>query len=101
MLLLTSYESSFAVEMRAHRRIMKVVLALKDDGSGNSETSEMVKKMDKNERKLWQKAQVDQKVAWVNELTTMIPVYTDAMLGYLQAFQSIAINVEAVWGIDI
>ncbi len=90
---LPAYESALAVEMRSHRKVMKVVLALRDDSAASQE---QLKKMDKNERKLWQKAQAEQKVQWVNELTTMIPTYTDAMLAYLRAFQALAINVEAV-----
>lgn len=93
-LTLPAYEAAFAMEMLAHRNIMKIVIALRDDTVAGQ--SEAVKQMDKNERKAWQKAQAEQKVAWVNELSRMIPVYTDAMLGYLRAFQSLAINVEAV-----
>lgn len=82
--------------MRAHHKIISIVISLRDEAANTAAMQDKLKQMDKNERKLWQKAQAEQKVRWINELSAMIPIYSDAVLAYLKAFQALAINIEAV-----
>lgn len=75
---------------------MKIVNALKDDALVTKPASRDGKKLSKSERQRIQQEQMQIKVNLINDLTSLIPVYSDAVLAFIRAFQQIAICIEAV-----
>jgi hypothetical protein len=94
--LVSSYEIAFLAECIVYTKVMRIVHALKDDSLNAKPVSRDGKKLSKMERQRLQNEQMQTKVSLVNELTTLIPVYSDAVLAYVRAFQPLAICIEAV-----
>jgi adenylate kinase len=91
------------VELSTHHIVMNLVTQMKafqqDHKNMNKlqkkQQQELMKKMSKEERKIYQKQLADQKILLINELTNYIPSYGEAVLSYLRAYQAVAIQVEA------
>lgn len=94
--LLSSYEIAFLSEIVTHNKVMKIVNALKDDSLTAKPSSRDGKKLSKAEKQKLQNEQMQLKMNLLNELTSLIPVYSDAVLAYIRAFQPVAICIEAV-----
>lgn len=75
---------------------MKVVNDLKEESNRSKEKKDEMKLLSKAERALKQSELMQQRVNMVNELQSLIPVYSDTVVAYIKAFQNIAICVEAV-----
>eukprot|EP01039_Chlorochromonas_danica_P003053 gene3053-3333_t len=92
---LPAYFLAYATEMNIKNKVMQLVRGLKEEGSSNG-GQPPPPTATKFERQQWQKQRVEERMHLVNELTALIPVYSDAVLAYLQAFQAVAISMEAV-----
>lgn len=96
LLQIPAYFVSYAAEVVIKDKVLELVRSLKEDVSKSKEEQAAFAKLSKAERTIWQNEKLEQRMHRVNELTAMIPTYSDAVLAYLKAFQSVAICVEAV-----
>lgn len=88
-MLLSSYETAYCSELLIHENVNKLTQVLKGDGGSDT-------KANKADNAQLQQDLMQQKLNMINELQGLIPVYSEAMLAYVRAFQSIAISIEAV-----
>ena len=97
-LLYHSYQLAYDCEYKIYQQVLSITQQLKSSDSmntnGNSGTSG--NNMSKQEKAQLQNDLMQQKLSLINELQGLIPIYSDAVLAYMKAFQSIAICIEAV-----
>lgn len=91
-LLLTSYETGYCAELQIHESVYKLTQVLKGESVDPTVTIDL----NKSEKSQLQQELMQQKLNMINELQSLIPVYSEAVLAYVRAFQSIAIPIEAV-----
>lgn len=91
LLLLNGYEIAYLCEDNIKEKVLTLTKALKDD-----ESKKPNEKMTRAERTAYQNEMMQRKLDMVNELTSLIPLYSDAVLSYLQSFQNFGICVESV-----
>lgn len=96
LLQIPSYEISYCSEVIVRNKVMKVVNDLKEESNRSKEKKDEMKLLSKAERALRQSELMQQRVNMVNELQSLIPVYSDTVVAYIKAFQNIAICLEAV-----
>jgi hypothetical protein len=86
---------AYVSESLIRDKVMVIVNALKEDTNAKP-NSAAEKKMSKAERQKLVNEKMQIRVQLINDLTSLIPVYSDAVCAYIRAFQQVAICVEAV-----
>lgn len=94
-MLLSSYETAYCSELLIHENVNKLTQVLKGDPPIDSKV-ENESKISKADKAQLQQDLMQHKLNMINELQALIPVYSEAVLAYVRAFQSIAIAIEAV-----
>lgn len=80
--------------------MLRVVTELKEESNRSKERKDEMKTLTKAERALRQSELMQQRVNLVNDLQSLIPVYSDTVVSYIKAFQNMAICLEAVRSLD-
>lgn len=101
LLQIPSYEIGYSSEVLVKNKVLNVVTKLKEESERSKDLKEEMKSLSKAERAIRQNELTQMRVNMVNELTALIPVYSDTVLAYIKAFQNIAICLEAVSSIII